>query len=181
VESDSHRAGRAVCGHRGTAFHTASFWSGWRSTGADRPGDQRRGIPQKSEVLNRVYANVLNKPVLVPRGFRPAWARESLPWWRRAYKTIEEAQRRFACPCARWNGPKAARCMSSCTNFTATCILLWASQCGAGGAGRVCRSCAGLRRGAEAGNDYGFSGLGGLPTSRSQMQGPGHLNWIELS
>src|ERR1700722_19363095 len=26
------------------------------------------GIPQKSEVLNRVYANVLNKPVLVPAG-----------------------------------------------------------------------------------------------------------------
>jgi L-ribulokinase len=24
------------------------------------------GIPQKNEVLNRVYANVLNKPVLVP-------------------------------------------------------------------------------------------------------------------
>jgi L-ribulokinase len=26
------------------------------------------GIPQKNEVLNRVYANVLNKPVLVPAG-----------------------------------------------------------------------------------------------------------------
>jgi L-ribulokinase len=26
------------------------------------------GIPQKNETLNRVYANVLNKPVLVPEG-----------------------------------------------------------------------------------------------------------------
>jgi L-ribulokinase len=25
------------------------------------------GIPQKNEVLNRVYANVLNKPVLIPK------------------------------------------------------------------------------------------------------------------
>jgi L-ribulokinase len=25
------------------------------------------GIPQKNEVLNRIYANVLNKPVLVPQ------------------------------------------------------------------------------------------------------------------
>src|SRR6202795_4229536 len=25
------------------------------------------GIPQKNDVLNRVYANVLNKPVLLPR------------------------------------------------------------------------------------------------------------------
>jgi L-ribulokinase len=26
------------------------------------------GIPQRNEVLNRIYANVLNKPVLVPSG-----------------------------------------------------------------------------------------------------------------
>ena len=26
------------------------------------------GIPQKNDVLNQVYANVLNKPVMVPAG-----------------------------------------------------------------------------------------------------------------
>src|SRR5260370_8248298 len=32
-----------------------------------RGGTKAGGIPQKNDVLNRVYANALNKPVLIPK------------------------------------------------------------------------------------------------------------------
>ena len=53
----------------GTAFHTRVILradgGAWR---AIRRVINGGGIPQKNETLNRVYANVLNKPVLVPEG-----------------------------------------------------------------------------------------------------------------
>src|SRR4029078_258156 len=51
----------------GTAFHTRIILERMQEHGAqiDRVINGG-GIPQKNEVLNRVYANVLNKPVLVP-------------------------------------------------------------------------------------------------------------------
>jgi L-ribulokinase len=53
----------------GTAFHTRIILERMAQHGVrvDRVINAG-GIPQKNEVLNRVYASVLNKPVLVPAG-----------------------------------------------------------------------------------------------------------------
>ncbi len=52
----------------GTAFHTRVILERMEEHGVPiRRVINGGGIPQKNEVLNRVYANVLNKPVLVPR------------------------------------------------------------------------------------------------------------------
>jgi L-ribulokinase len=52
----------------GTAFHTRIILERMEEHGVPiHRVINGGGIPQKSEVLNRVYANVLNKPVLVPR------------------------------------------------------------------------------------------------------------------
>ncbi len=52
----------------GTAFHTRIILERMEEHGVPiRRMINGGGIPQKSEVLNRVYANVLNKPVLVPQ------------------------------------------------------------------------------------------------------------------
>ena len=53
----------------GTAFHTRIILERMAEHGVrvDRVINAG-GIPQKNEVLNQVYANVLNKPVLVPAG-----------------------------------------------------------------------------------------------------------------
>jgi L-ribulokinase len=51
----------------GTAFHTRVILERMAEHGvAIRRVINGGGIPQKNETLNRVYANVLNKPVLVP-------------------------------------------------------------------------------------------------------------------
>jgi L-ribulokinase len=51
----------------GTAFHTRVILERMEKNGVPiRRVINGGGIPQKNEVLNRVYANVLNKPVLVP-------------------------------------------------------------------------------------------------------------------
>ncbi|MGA2135827.1 MAG: ribulokinase [Bryobacteraceae bacterium] len=53
----------------GTAFHTRAIFERMAEHGvAIRRVINGGGIPQKNETLNRVYANVLNKPVLVPEG-----------------------------------------------------------------------------------------------------------------
>jgi L-ribulokinase len=53
----------------GTAFHTRIILERMEQHGA---AVQRiingGGIPQRNETLNQVYANVLNKPILVPQG-----------------------------------------------------------------------------------------------------------------
>jgi len=57
------------------------------------------GIPQKSEVLNRVYANVLNKPVLVPAGIPTSLGSGIFALLAAgAYQTIEEAQAAVCLP-----------------------------------------------------------------------------------
>jgi L-ribulokinase len=57
------------------------------------------GIPQKSEVLNKVYANVLNKPVLVPAGIPTSLGSGIFALLAAgAYKTIEEAQAAVCLP-----------------------------------------------------------------------------------
>jgi L-ribulokinase len=52
----------------GTAFHTRIILERMQQHGVPiRRIINAGGIPQKNEVLNRVYANVLNKPVLIPQ------------------------------------------------------------------------------------------------------------------
>lgn len=52
----------------GTAFHTRVILERMEEYGVPvRRVINGGGVPQKNEVLNRVYANVLNKPVLVPQ------------------------------------------------------------------------------------------------------------------
>jgi L-ribulokinase len=52
----------------GTAFHTRVILERMEQNGVPIRGViNAGGIPQKNEVLNRVYANVLNKPVLIPK------------------------------------------------------------------------------------------------------------------
>ena len=52
----------------GTAFHTRVILERMEEHGVPvRRVINAGGIPQRNEVLNRVYANVLNKPVLIPR------------------------------------------------------------------------------------------------------------------
>ncbi len=52
----------------GTAFHTRVILERMEEYGVPiRRIINAGGIPQKNEVLNRIYANVLNKPVLIPQ------------------------------------------------------------------------------------------------------------------
>jgi L-ribulokinase len=52
----------------GTAFHTRVIFERMEKNGVPiHRVINAGGIPQKNEVLNRVYANVLNKPVLIPQ------------------------------------------------------------------------------------------------------------------
>ena len=53
----------------GTAFHTRIILERMQEHGADvRRIINGGGIPQRNDTLNQVYANVLNKPILVPQG-----------------------------------------------------------------------------------------------------------------
>ena len=53
----------------GTAFHTRIILERMAEHGVPiQRVINGGGIPQKNDTLNRVYANVLNKPVLVPEG-----------------------------------------------------------------------------------------------------------------
>jgi L-ribulokinase len=52
----------------GTAFHTRVIFDRMEQHGVPvHRVINAGGIPQKNEVLNRIYANVLNKPVLIPQ------------------------------------------------------------------------------------------------------------------
>jgi L-ribulokinase len=79
----------------GTAFHTRIILERMAEHGVriDRVINAG-GIPQKSEVLNQVYANVLNKPVLVPEGIPTSLGSGIFALVASgAYKTIENAQK----------------------------------------------------------------------------------------
>jgi L-ribulokinase len=71
------------------------------------------GVPQRNEVLNRVYANVLNKPVLVPQDEVTSLGSAIFAFLAAgAFKTIEEAQDAL-CPRFRTVNPdpkEAATC-----------------------------------------------------------------------
>jgi L-ribulokinase len=53
----------------GTAFHTRIILERMEENGAAvKRIINGGGIPQRNETLNQVYANVMNKPILVPQG-----------------------------------------------------------------------------------------------------------------
>ena len=84
----------------GTAFHTRIILERIAEHGVrvDRVINAG-GIPQKSEVLNQVYANVLNKPVLVPAGVPTSLGSGIIALVAAGvYKTIEEAQAAVCLP-----------------------------------------------------------------------------------
>ena len=84
----------------GTAFHTRIILERMAEHGVriDRVINAG-GIPQNSEVLNRIYANVLNKPILVPAGVPTSLGSGIMALVAAgAYKTIEEAQAAVCLP-----------------------------------------------------------------------------------
>jgi L-ribulokinase len=84
----------------GTAFHTRIILERMAEHGVrvDRVINAG-GIPQKNEVLNRVYANVLNKPVLVPAGVPTSLGSGIFALLAAGvYKSIEEAQAAVCLP-----------------------------------------------------------------------------------
>ena len=84
----------------GTAFHTRIILERMAQHGV--PVDRvinAGGIPQKNEVLNQVYANVLNKPVLVPAGVPTSLGSGIFALLAAgAYPTIEAAQEAVCLP-----------------------------------------------------------------------------------
>jgi len=84
----------------GTAYHTRIILERMAEHGVriDRVINAG-GIPQKNEILNRVYANVLSKPVLVPAGIPTSLGSGIFALLAAgAYKTVEEAQAAVCLP-----------------------------------------------------------------------------------
>jgi L-ribulokinase len=83
----------------GTAFHTRVILERMAAYGVPiNRVINGGGIPQKNEVLNRVYANVLNKPVLVPETEVTSLGSAIFAFLACGeFKTIEEAQKAL-CP-----------------------------------------------------------------------------------
>ena len=83
----------------GTAFHTRVILERMEQHGVPiRRVVNAGGIPQKNEVLNRVYANVLNKPVLIPQADVTSLGSAIFAAVAAgAYRSIEEAQKNL-CP-----------------------------------------------------------------------------------
>ena len=83
----------------GTAFHTRIILERMAEYGVPiRRVINGGGVPQKNEVLNRVYANVFNMPVLVPAEEVTSLGSAIFAFLAAgAFQTIEEAQARL-CP-----------------------------------------------------------------------------------
>jgi L-ribulokinase len=78
----------------GTAFHTRVILERMEEHGCPiHRVINGGGIPQRNETLNRVYANVLNKPVLVPESDITSLGSAIFAFLSAGtFKTIEEAQ-----------------------------------------------------------------------------------------
>jgi L-ribulokinase len=78
----------------GTAFHTRIILERMEEHGVPiRRVINGGGIPQKNETLNRVYANVLNKPVLVPKSDVTSLGSAIFAFLAAGtFKTVEDAQ-----------------------------------------------------------------------------------------
>jgi len=83
----------------GTAFHTRVILERMESYGAPvRRIINGGGVPRKNPALNRVYANVLNKPILVPRTETTSLGSSIFAFLAAgSFRTIEDAQRAL-CP-----------------------------------------------------------------------------------
>jgi L-ribulokinase len=96
----------------GTAFHTRIILERMEEHGVPiHRVINGGGIPQKNEVLNRVYANVLNKPILIPQSDVTSLGSAIFAAMAaKAFETIEEAQAAL-CPKHRViePDPKAAK------------------------------------------------------------------------
>ncbi len=92
----------------GTAFHTRVILERMEQYGAPvRRIINAGGVPRKNETLNRVYANVLNKPILVPQGETTSLGSAIFAFLAAgAFKTIDDAQRAL-CPSYRVVEPDA--------------------------------------------------------------------------
>ena len=93
----------------GTAFHTRVILERMEEYGVPiRRVINGGGIPQKNEVLSQVYANVLNKPVLVPTSEVTSLGSAIFALLAAgAFGSIEEAQDSL-CPCYRTVEPDPA-------------------------------------------------------------------------
>jgi L-ribulokinase len=78
----------------GTAFHTRVILERMEQHGvAVNRLINGGGIPQKNELLNQVYANVLNKPILVPQGDVTSLGSAIFAFLAaKAFRSIDEAQ-----------------------------------------------------------------------------------------
>jgi L-ribulokinase len=94
----------------GTAFHTRVILERMEEHGVPiRRVINGGGIPQKNETLNRVYANVLNKPVLVPETEVTSLGSAIFAFLAAGtFKTVEEAQEAL-CPKHRTVEPDPAQ------------------------------------------------------------------------
>ena len=86
----------------GTAFHTRIILERMETNGVSiQRVINGGGIPRRNDVLNQVYANVLNKPILVPQGDITSLGSAIFAFLASgAYSSIEEAQAAF-CPAHR--------------------------------------------------------------------------------
>jgi L-ribulokinase len=93
----------------GTALHTRVIFDQMESKGVRvQRVINAGGIPQKNEVLNRVYANVLGRPVLVPTKSVTSLGSAIFAFLAAGtFKTIEEAQDTI-CPPYRVHEPDAS-------------------------------------------------------------------------
>jgi L-ribulokinase len=93
----------------GTAFHTRVILDRMSENGVTiRRVINAGGIPQKNDVLNQVYANVLKRPVLVPAGNVVGLGSAIFAFLAAGtFKTVEEAQGAI-CPSHRVFEPKAS-------------------------------------------------------------------------
>jgi L-ribulokinase len=93
----------------GTAFHTRVILDRMEDYGAPvRRIINAGGIPRKNETLNHVYANVLNKPILVPEGETTSLGSAIFAFLAAGtFATIDEAQRAL-CPSYRVIEPDPA-------------------------------------------------------------------------
>ena len=91
----------------GTAFHTRIILERMAEHGVSiRRVINGGGIPQKNDVLNRVYANVFNKPVLVPQQEVTSLGSAIFAFMAAGvFKTIEDAQNAL-CPSFRTVEPE---------------------------------------------------------------------------
>lgn len=84
----------------GTAFHTRIILERMEENGvAVERIINGGGIPRRSDVLNQVYANVMNKPILVPQGDVTSLGSAIFAFLAaKAFSSIEEAQAALCLP-----------------------------------------------------------------------------------